>query len=225
MNSREKLDSLKHLNPGLPLFDCDSSEFRRYGDRAPGFNFTAMLEYARKLPLPGEGVEYIRTVPMLEGDALTPEMSAMHFGGGPLQVGICHGHNSLLNAVEWHPSSELLVAVTDLILLLGKVADIRDTTYDSKLIRGFYVYAGDAVVLHQTTLHFAPVSADPGGFRALIILPEMTNAPFEGDVQKPGDDDLLFAVNKWMLVHPDSPQAVRGARVGITGANIVVKTA
>lgn len=219
-----KIDRLRELNPNLAIFGCSDPEFRPYGVRAPGLDFTGMLEYARSLPLPAEGVEYIRTIPRLEGDALTPEISSRHFAGAPLQIGICHGRNSRLNAVEWHPSSELLVAATDLLLLLGKVGDIRDNKYDSGRVRGFFVNAGEAVILYHTTLHFAPVCSDPDGFKALIILPELTNAPFVGDVMKSGDDPLLFAVNKWMLAHPESPQASRGALVGITGVNIEVRT-
>ena len=53
----------------------------------------------------------------------------------PAVIGYCNGHNSLLNAVEYHRSSEVNVAATDLILLIGMQQDIEaDYTYDTKSI-------------------------------------------------------------------------------------------
>jgi hypothetical protein len=224
MNSSETLDRLRKLNPALPLFTADDKEFRRYGTAAAGYDFSAMLDHARRLPLPDEGVEYIRTIPALEGDDLARRLAAEIFEGMAVQVGLCQGRNSRLNAVEWHPSSELLVAATDLLLLLGSVADITGGSYDSSLIRGCIVPAGKAVVLFRTTLHFAPVHTGPGGFKALIILPELTNAPLDGPPADAKQDPLLFSVNKWLIAHPESPQAGRGAHTGITGDNIEIIT-
>ena len=31
---------------------------------------------------------------------------------------------------------------------------------------------------------------------------------------------MLFAANKWLLAHPDAPEAKNGAYVGLTGENI-----
>ena len=42
------------------------------------------------------------------------------------------------------------------------------------------------------------------------------------DSALPGEDGLLWMRNKWMLCHPDSPQAQKGAFVGITGENIAL---
>lgn len=54
------------------------------------------------------------------------------YGGMPIQIGYCNGHNHLLNAVEYHRDSEINIAVTDMILILGKEQDItEDHTYDS----------------------------------------------------------------------------------------------
>ena len=41
------------------------------------------------------------------------------YGGLPIQIGYCNGNNKKLNVVEYHRSSELDIAVDDLILLLG----------------------------------------------------------------------------------------------------------
>ena len=48
------------------------------------------------------------------------------YGGLPIQIGYCNGNNHLLNAVEYHRSSEINVAATDLILLIGSEQDIEE---------------------------------------------------------------------------------------------------
>lgn len=60
------------------------------------------------------------------------------FGELPIQIGYCNGHNSKLNALEYHRSSEVNVAVTDIILLLGSEQDIAsDFTYETSKVGGF----------------------------------------------------------------------------------------
>ena len=46
-------------------------------------------------------------------------MKERAYGGLEIQIGYCNGNNKKLNAVEYHRSSELDIAVDDLILLLG----------------------------------------------------------------------------------------------------------
>jgi hypothetical protein len=51
-----------------------------------------------------------------------------------------------------------------------------------------------------------------------------TNGPLERvDTAAAGEDGLLWMRNKWLLCHPESPQAAKGAFVGITGENIRLK--
>ena len=58
----------------------------------------------------------------------------------PVQIGYCNGHNSKLNAVEYHRSSEINVAATDAILILGLLADVaEDFTYDTSKMEAFLV--------------------------------------------------------------------------------------
>lgn len=65
-------------------------------------------------------------------------MSKVVYGDMPVQIGYCNGHNQKLNAVEYHRSSEINVAATDMILLLGKQQDIKeDYTYDTADIEAF----------------------------------------------------------------------------------------
>ena len=57
----------------------------------------------------------------------------------PTQAGYCYGFSNQLNAVEWHISSEVNVAITPMILFLGSVQDIVDRKIDSSKIKAFYV--------------------------------------------------------------------------------------
>ena len=100
------------------------------------------------------------------------------YGELPIQIGYCNGHNTKLNAVEYHRNSEINIAVTDLILIIGKQQDIEaDYTYDTSLMEAFLVPAGTVIEVYGTTLHYAPCHVEDGGFRCVVVLPK-------GDVYK-----------------------------------------
>ena len=74
---------------------------------------------------------------------------------------------------------------------------------------------------YATTLHYAPCHCDEGkGFRVLVALPQGTNTDKPMITNKSPEDKLLWARNKWLLAHPDSPEASQGAQVGLSGENI-----
>lgn len=58
--------------------------------------------------------------------------------------------------MEYHKGNEVLVAVTDLLLILGRLQDVKDFTYESSKAVAFYVPTNTAVELYSTTLHYAP---------------------------------------------------------------------
>ena len=73
------------------------------------------------------------------------------------KIGYCNGDNHKLNALEYHRSSELDIAQTDLILLLGMQQDIENgDIYDTSKVEAFLVPAGTGVELYATTLRYAP---------------------------------------------------------------------
>ena len=110
-------------------------------------------------------------------------------------------NNSKLNAVEYHRSSEINVAATDAILILGLLADVaEDFTYDTSKMEAFLVPAGTGVEVFATSLHYAPCGVDGQGFQVAIVLPQGTNYPLEGAHQKveqgkaPSEDDRPSAI-------------------------------
>lgn len=198
-------------------------EFKKYGQVLKNYNCEEIIEKMQKMPLPID-VIYEPSVKDLEESEIFKELMEREFGGLPIQIGYCNGNNNMLNAVEYHRSSEINIAVTDLILLLGWQPDINENhTYDTSKIEAFLVPAGTIIEVFATTLHYAPCNADNNGFRCVVVLPKDTNMPLEYNVKKNGEDALLFAKNKWLIGHKDTDLGKQGAFIGLYGDNISLK--
>ncbi len=215
------------------IFSVDSPQFAQYGRIIQGFDASQAHTVAEKrLEIPAEGVVYQASLDFFEQLPSIARLGSLVFGGIDVQTGWCIGHNRKLNALEYHKSSEIIVALTPIALMLGVYNDIHDLKYPSEAIVVFTLPAGVAVELYPRTLHFAPLHLGDEGFAALIMLPRGTNAPLAENLasKKPGSQDqleeldpefpMLWMENKWMICHPDSIQAGRGAWQGITGENL-----
>jgi hypothetical protein len=174
-------------------------------------------------PLP-DGVEYIPSETHLESLSSFARLRDEVYGGLDIEFGYCNGDNHLLNAVEYHRSSEVDIAATDLILILGWQQDIDLTThaYDTEKMEVFFVPKGTAVELYATTLHYAPCSANGQKFRCGVILPRGTNEALVQVPPRQGENQLLFAANKWLIAHPESGLDKDGAFIGLAGKNLTV---
>lgn len=194
--------------------------FRKYGRVISEIDFSELVDKLSETPLP-EGVVYEPSVAILEALPIMEKMQTAYYGELPIQIGYCNGHNHLLNAVEYHRSSEVDVAADDLILLLGSQQDITDDyTYDTSKIEAFLCPKGTGVELYATTLHYAPCSVGENGFRCAIVLPKDTNLPL--DAQHAGyEDALITAKNKWLIGHAEGGLDA-GAHIGLVGENISV---
>ena len=42
----------------------------------------------------------------------------------PIQIGYCNGNNNKLNGLEYHRDSEINIAVTDMVLMIGMEQDL-----------------------------------------------------------------------------------------------------
>ena len=202
----------------MEIYEVTDEAFREYGRVIADVDFSELLEKLAETPVP-EDVVYVASEEMLEELPVYEELTDKTYGELPIQIGYCNGHNRKLNALEYHRSSEVDVAGTELILLLGRQQDITaDFTYDTALVKAFRVPAGTAVELYATTLHYAPCHAQEGGFRCAIVLPKDTNLELtfrhEG-----GEDSHLTAKNKWLLGHPESGLPEKSP-MGLVGENI-----
>lgn len=206
----------------MTILPISNPAFASYGKVLEGYDTQDLLRTLEAAtPLP-EGVEYVPSQPELESLPLTAQLSSNAYGGMPIQMGWCNGHNTKLNCLEYHRDSELNCGTEDFILLLARMDDIApDGTLDTGLVKAFRVPAGVLVEVYATTLHYAPCSAAKGaGFRVLVALPKGTNGP-RPDIQVLNrEDSMLWACNKWLLAHPESSEAAQGAPVVLRGENI-----
>lgn len=196
------------------------SSFGKYGKVLKGYSVSRILKEMEHTPLPEE-VIYVPSVEEMEVLEEAEALKNRAFGGLPIQIGYCNGDNRKLNALEYHRSSEVNIAVTDMILLLGAQQDIQeDYVYDTSLVEAFLVPAGTVVEMYATTLHYAPCTAQSGGFRCVVVLPKDTNTElvFVPDTQ--GEERLITAKNKWLIAHPEAE--IPGAFCGLQGENITL---
>ena len=100
---------------------------------------------------------------------------------------------------------------------------MQDRKLDAASVAGFYLPPETMAEIYPLVLHFAPCRVKQEGFNCLVVLTRGTNAPLDRvDPSVPGEEGLLWMRNKWLLCHPDSPQARKGAFVGITGENLTL---
>ena len=204
------------------------TSFRKYGKILTGIDFSEIYNVLEEMDYP-EDVEYAASFGPLEEPEFRQKLSNTLYGELSVEIGYCSGHNKMLNALEYHRSSEANVAVTDIIVLLGHQSDItEDFTYDTAQLEAFFVPAGTAVELYATTLHYVPIGTKENdyAFKMGVVLPFGTNFPLgvtlgaEAEKEKLPEEKLLFAKNKWLIAHEESGE--EGAFIGLTGKNISV---
>ncbi len=213
------MERIKKLNPEIPFYSVFDEEFSEYGEIIKDIDANEIISVAEKTEMPQEGACYFASLDTLETTACARAFKYRFFGGLPAQIGYCFGYNDSLNATEWHTSSEINIAVTDLCLLLAKRSDIKNGTIDSSKFKAFFVPKGTTLETYATTLHYTPCQADENAFGWIVILPKGTNTPLEETSENP----LLWAKNKWLLSHIDNKDLLdNGAFGGITGNNIKI---
>lgn len=203
----------------MEIKKVNSKDFNVYGKIINLKNSNELIEAMENTPLP-EDVIYVPSDKVLEELDTYKQMSKSVYGDMPVQIGYCNGHNQKLNALEYHRSSEIDIAITDLILLIGRQQDIqKDYTYDTSNVEAFFVPKGTGVELYATTLHYAPCGIDGSGFKCVVVLPKGTNYEVT-PISNEGEDKLLMATNKWLIAHKDAH--IAGAFEGLKGENIKV---
>lgn len=208
----------------MVIYNVTDPQFRKYGRIIKNVDFTELITVMKTTPIT-EGVVYEASVKELEELDAARKIEDVFYGELPIQIGYCNGHNVMLNALEYHRSSEINVAATDAILLLGLESDIQDDyTYETEKIEAFLLPAGTAVEVYATTLHYAPCQASEDGFQVSIILPRGTNTELNTahstDLGR-DEDAMLTAKNKWLIGHPEGGLP-EGTHIGLIGKNLNV---
>ena len=209
----------------MEIISVTDKRFKKYGRVIKNIDFGTLVDAMKETFIP-ENVAYEPTVENLEKLEVAAEIKNKFFGELPIQIGYCNGHNELLDAVEYHRSSEINVAATDAILILGNLWDVEDDfTYDTSKMEAFLVPAGTAVELYATTLHYAPCGVDNKGFKVAVILPRGTNFELTTEHAKcplcGGEDALITAANKWLIGHEEGGLP-KGSFIGLKGKNLNV---
>jgi hypothetical protein len=216
------LKTLKALNPSLIVTDVFAESFLKYGKVLDEFPVNRIEKLMEETDIPQEGNKYVPSVESWEQGELKPFIEKTYFGCMSIQLGYCNGKNSNLNGLEFHKGSEINVAFTDFVLLLGHVNDIKDGCFSVENIEAFFVPKGTAIEMYQTTLHLAPCKVTDDGFKCAVILPSGTNTSLSEEEKD--HDQLLFMKNKWLLSHPENVRFMsQGAHAGIIGENIALK--
>ena len=213
-------EKLKNLNPEIEFCDVRDKEFESFGRIISNLDTTEILKIAKLIPNPQSGSSYLPSCEQFESLDISKDIQNNYFGTLPAQLGYCWGHNSLMDATEWHFCNEINIATTPLVLILGHVWDINNGTIDSSKFKAFYIPAGTVVEVYSTTLHFCPCEVDKTGFGCVVGLAKDTNT----NLTSKTNDEKLFRKNKWILAHAQNEVLIaKGVAAGITGENFEIK--
>lgn len=215
------LEHLNSVNDVEIKSVLDTEAFKTYGRVVTGYDFSEIVSYMEKeTPIPEQGNVYVPSVSEMEDIAVKEQVEKIIYGGMPIQIGYCNGRNTTYNGFEYHKGSEINIAVTDFMLCLGHVWDIRDNTYNVEDVQVFFVPKGTAIEMYQTTLHLSPCRVTDEGFRGVVILPKGTNTPLDKLAPVDKEGELLLQRNKWVIAHPErEPLVKQGAVTGVIGPN------
>ena len=208
----------------MKFYSVYDPEFKPYGQVLEGYDTAELCQAMMKIDLPQEGTAYEPGIDSLEACAIFPVLRDRAYGGMPVQLGMCWGHNTKLNCLEYHRDSEVNFGTHDFVLLLAKQDQIVDGVLDTALVKAFRVPAGVMVEVYATSLHYAPCHVNAAdGFRVAVVLPKGTNTEVPDFTPVCEEDKWMTARNKWLLAHPESNEAHSGAHIGLCGVNIDIK--
>jgi len=201
----------------ISVFD---SRFTPYGQVLEGYDFAELIQVLEKeTPCPENGTVYVASDPTLEALSVAEEVRDRGFGGLPIQIGYCNGVNTRLTCLEYHRTSEIDIAGTDMVFLVARQPEIENGILTTDKVKAFFIPKGTAVELYATTLHYAPAAVGHG-FRMGCVLPRGTNLDAPAITAKGREDRLLWGANKWVIAGEGTDEAAQGAYVGIVGPEV-----
>lgn len=215
------LNQLRKLNRHLTIKGIANKSFIKYGKIITSYDFTELIAYMeKKTPIPEQGIIEVFGVKSLEKLGIISRVKDSFFGELNVQVGYCNGHNSRFNYLQYHRSSTIIIAVTDFILFLGKVQDIKDNQYEASRLEAFFIPEGVAVELYGNSLYSLPCSMESTGFRTATIAVKGTGLTLERNNE---EDRLLYSKNKWIIAHEEAVGIIDIKKhVGVMGENLEI---
>lgn len=218
------LERLNEVND-VEIFSVFSPEFKVFGRVLSGYDFSDLIKFSQEnTQIPENANIYVASVEEMEKFPICETLKNTLFGESPIQIGYCNGRNTTYNGFEYHKSSEINIAVTDFMLVLGLSYEIENNTYKTQQAKVFYVPKYTAIEMYGTTLHLSPCRVCDGGFKDIVILPKGTNTPLQNKTITDEESTLLIQKNKWVIAHPQREALIKqGAVAGLIGENKELK--
>lgn len=219
---------LKRLNEvnDVKIYSVFDDEFSCYGKVISDFDFSSLIKLSEEFTdIPESGNFYTPSFQKFEDDPSFSMIEHKLYGEMPIQIGYCNGRNTTYNGFEYHKGSEINIAVTDFLLVLGNTWQMKENRFYVGDEKVFFVPKGTAIEMYQTTLHLSPCRTCDSGYKDIVILPRGTNTPLEaGKKDASGEERLLLMKNKWVISHKDrEPLMKQGAFPGLIGENKELK--
>ena len=219
---------LNELNPDIDMLSIEDTSFLRYGRVHHERPVDVLLASLDRKPESGTGVH--RSMNDKHGACpaeLVPTLREI-FGCTELQVESVQGRNARLDALEYHKCVEVVVAGTDMVVLMGLVCDIvwPAGTFDVSRTKAFYVPRGTVYEVFPWCLHSTPVHVrEAEGFRCIVIQPRGAHAPIDFTPDPGGEGKLMRGRNTWLISYVNEA-GVPGASThrGLKGRVMELKT-
>lgn len=215
------LERLNRVND-VRVYSVFDEIFRPFGRVIEDFDFSSLIKIAEeKNDIPESGNFYTPSFDLFENESCFIKIQNRFYGEMPIQIGYCNGKNSTYNGFEYHKGSEINIAVTDFMLVLGHVWQIENNCFAVGNEKVFFVPKNTTIEMYQTTLHLSPCKTSDNGYKDIVILPKGTNTPLQSkEENQQGENRLLLMKNKWILCHPErEPLMKQGAYPGLIGEN------
>ena len=78
----------------MHIYSVTDPEFKPYGKVLEGYDTAELLAAMKEIDMPDEGTAYRPGIESLEACAIFPELRDRAYGGMPIQLGLCWGHNT-----------------------------------------------------------------------------------------------------------------------------------
>lgn len=86
----------------MKILSVTDPAFAAYGKVLDGYDTKELLRTLEAVtPLP-EATDYVASQPELEALPIAGQLADNAYGGMPIQLGWCNGHNTKLNCLEYH---------------------------------------------------------------------------------------------------------------------------
>ncbi|MFA9465244.1 MAG: DUF4867 family protein [Velocimicrobium sp.] len=210
-------EQVKEGNANKKIYKVTDDAFKCFG-KVYDYDTKELIEYATKnIEVPKIGDFYQASDAGLESIAVVQTISEDLFGGLIVQAGPCTGHNQALTGFEYHQGSEVVIAVTDCVLILGKRENMEGNTYQGEKAELFYVKKGQVVELYGTTLHYTPCKVDDF-FMTVVLLLKGTNEALDKPI------GICRKKNKYFIAHSSQTEKIKvGNYPGLLGELIFIQ--